>query len=34
VPLFSVDQWANAAGVAAAGAGAGLALDAERATRR
>ena len=32
VPLFSADQWANAAAVAAAGAG--LALDAERATRR
>ncbi len=31
VPLFSVDQWANAAAVAAAGAG--LALDDERATR-
>lgn len=31
VPLFSGDQWANAAAVAAAGAG--LALDAERATR-
>jgi UDP:flavonoid glycosyltransferase YjiC (YdhE family) len=31
LPLFSVDQWANAAAVAAAGAG--IALDAERATR-
>ena len=32
VPLFSVDQWANAAAVARAGAG--VALDAERGTRR
>ena len=31
LPLFSLDQWANAAAVAAAGAG--IALDAERATR-
>jgi len=31
LPLFSLDQWANAAAVAAAGAG--VALDAERATR-
>ena len=31
VPLFSSDQWANAAAVAAAGAG--VALDGERATR-
>ena len=31
LPLFSIDQWANAAAVAATGAG--LALDAERATR-
>ena len=31
LPLFSVDQWANAAAVAAAAAG--IALDAERATR-
>ena len=32
VPLFSVDQWANAAAVARTGAG--VALDAEAATRR
>jgi UDP:flavonoid glycosyltransferase YjiC (YdhE family) len=32
VPLFSVDQWANAAAVARAGAG--VSLDAEHATRR
>ena len=32
VPLFSIDQWANAAAVARAGAG--VALDADRATRR
>ncbi|MEA2222780.1 MAG: hypothetical protein QOH83_1156 [Solirubrobacteraceae bacterium] len=32
LPLFSFDQWANAAAVARAGAG--LALDAERETRR
>jgi len=32
LPLFSADQWANAAAVARAGAG--IALDAERATRR
>jgi UDP:flavonoid glycosyltransferase YjiC (YdhE family) len=32
LPLFSTDQWANAAAVARAGAG--IALDAERATRR
>jgi UDP:flavonoid glycosyltransferase YjiC (YdhE family) len=32
LPLFSSDQWANAAAVARAGAG--LALDAERTTRR
>jgi UDP:flavonoid glycosyltransferase YjiC (YdhE family) len=32
LPLFSLDQWANAAAVARAGAG--LALDAERETRR
>jgi UDP:flavonoid glycosyltransferase YjiC (YdhE family) len=32
LPLFSTDQWANAAAVARAGAG--LALDAEHATRR
>jgi UDP:flavonoid glycosyltransferase YjiC (YdhE family) len=32
VPLFSIDQWANAAAVDAAGAG--IALDADRATRR
>jgi UDP:flavonoid glycosyltransferase YjiC (YdhE family) len=32
MPLFSTDQWANAAAVARAGAG--IALDAERATRR
>jgi UDP:flavonoid glycosyltransferase YjiC (YdhE family) len=31
VPLFSVDQWLNAAAVAAAGAG--IALDADRDTR-
>ena len=31
LPLFSLDQWANATAVAAAGAG--IALDAERATR-
>lgn len=32
LPLFSADQWANAAAVA--GAGAGVALDGERRTRR
>jgi UDP:flavonoid glycosyltransferase YjiC (YdhE family) len=32
VPLFSIDQWENAAAVARSGAG--LALDADRATRR
>ena len=32
VPLFSIDQWSNAAAVARAGAG--VALDAERGTRR
>ena len=32
VPLFSIDQWANAAAVQRAGAG--VALDAERGTRR
>lgn len=32
LPLFSVDQWANAAAVAAAGVG--IALDGDRATRR
>ena len=31
-PLFSIDQWANAAAVARVGAG--VALDAERGTRR
>jgi UDP:flavonoid glycosyltransferase YjiC (YdhE family) len=32
LPLFSIDQWANAAAVARAGAG--IALDADRSTRR